>query len=416
MKLSTPCKLVLALGLFPFAGSSLFAQSNVLGQNLANNVNVVTTAVPFLLISPDARAGGMGDAGVASTPDANSMGWNPSKYGFIEDDMGFSVSYTPWLRQLVPDINLGYLSFYKKMKPNQTLAVAMRYFSLGNIDFTDANGQSIGSFTPEEYSLDVAYALKLNDNWGVGMAARYIYSNLTGGVSVGGEYTSAGRSLGVDISSYYRSKELEWGGKKTTIAAGICISNIGPKISYTNSGNPDFLPTNLRLGPSITINLDEYNKITWLLDITKLLVPTPPVYKTDSSGVVTGPNGLKEVLAGQNPNVSVPQGMIQSFYDAPGGGLEEFHEIDYATGFEYWYDNQFAARAGFFYENPTKGDRQYITMGAGFRLKVMSVDLSYLIPITTQNPLQNTLRITLGFNLNKSKKTDSDNPSPDPAN
>jgi len=404
----------MALVSLPLAGSYSFAQNgstqaNLLGQNLANNVNVVTTAVPFLLISPDARNGGMGDAGVAeAAPDANSLAFNPAALGFVKDEMGFSVSYTPWLRQLVPDINLGYLSFYKKMNSNQTLGVALLYFSLGNIEFTDNGGVNIGSFNPEEYSLDVAYALKLNDNWGVGMAARYIYSNLTGAVAVGGEYTKPGRSLGVDISSYYKSNDLEWGGKKTTVNAGICISNIGPKISYTNSGYSDFLPIQLRLGPSITMNLDDYNKITWLLDITKLLVPTPPLYLLDSTGSPVVKNGQDVILKGQNPNVAVPEGMIQSFYDAPGGAAEELHEIDYATGFEYWYDNQFAARAGFFYESPTKGGREYITMGAGFRLKVMTVDLSYLIPITQQNPLANTLRLTIGFNFDKSKKSDAD--------
>jgi Type IX secretion system protein PorV len=418
MKLSTLFKFVAAWVLIPLAGSESFAQnSNVLGQNLANNVNVVTTAVPFLLISPDARAGGMGDAGVASTPDANSIAWNPAKLGFIDNEMGFSVSYTPWLRQLVPDINLGYISFYKKIKPNQVFGLALRYFSLGNIEFTDNGGVTIGNFNPNEYSLDGAYALKLNDNWGVGMAARYIYSNLTGAVSVGGQYTKPGQGVGVDISSYYKSSDLEWGGKKTTVSAGICISNIGNKITYTNSGNADFQPTQLRIGPSISMNLDQYNKINWVLDLDKLLVPTPPVYKLDASGSpILGPNGQYEIAAGENPNVSVPQGMIQSFYDAPGGGLEEFHEINYATGFEYWYDNQFAARTGFYYENPTKGGRQYITFGAGFRLKVMNVDLSYLIPITQQNPLQNTLRITLGFNFDKSKKSDSDNANPEVTN
>ena len=411
MKFSNSYKIVATLVSLPLVASQSIAQnSNVLGQSLANNVNVVTTAVPFLLITPDARAGGMADAAVATSPDANSISSNPAKLGFIDGDMGFSISYTPWLRQLVPDINLGYLSFYKKMNPNQTLAVAMRYFSLGNIDFTDANGTSIGSFSPAEYSLDVAYALKLNDNWGVGMAGRYIYSNLTGAVNVAGEYTKPGRSMGVDISAYYKSKDLEWGGKKTTVNAGLCISNIGPKITYTNSGNADFIPTQLRLGPSITMNLDEFNKISWALDLTKLLVPTPPVYKIGSTGSpVIGPNGQVELAAGQNPNVSVPQGMIQSFYDAPGGGTEEFHEINYATGFEYWYDNQFAVRTGFFYESPTKGGRQFITFGAGFRLKVMNVDLSYLIPITQQNPLQNTLQLTLGFKFEKSsKKSDAD--------
>jgi len=415
MKLSIPNKVVAALVLIPLAGCPIFAQnsgssSSILGQNLAGNVNVVTTAVPFLIITPDSRAGGMGDAAVATDPDANSIASNPAKLGFIGDDMGFSVSYTPWLRQLVPDINLGYLSFYKKLNPHQVISFALRYFSLGDITFTDNTGVTVGSFNPEEYSLDAAYALKLNDNWSIGMAARYIYSNLTGGVSVGGEYTQPGRSLGVDISSFYKSGDVGWGGKKTYISAGLCISNIGPKLAYTQSGNSDFLPTQLRLGPSITMNLDEYNKITWALDLTKLLVPTPPVYEINSTtgSPVVGPNGQDVILAGENPNVSVPQGIIQSFYDAPGGGLEEFHEINYSTGFEYWYDNQFAVRTGFFYENPTKGGRQFITFGVGLRLKVMNIDLSYLVPITQENPLQNTLQITLGFNFDKSKKTAAD--------
>lgn len=415
MKLSIPNKVVVALVLFPLTGSYSIAQNlsssaNLLGQNLAKNVNVVTTAVPFLIITPDSRAGGMGDAAVATDADANSLASNPAKLGFIDNDMGFSVSYTPWLRQLVPDINLGYLSFYKKLNKQSVVSFAMRYFSLGSITFTDITGNTIGTFNPEEYSLDAGYALKLTDNFSVGMAARYIYSNLTGGVNVSGEYTQPGRSLGVDIASYYKSNDLELAGKKTYISAGICISNIGPKIAYVGqSGVTNFLPTQLRLGPSITMNLDEYNKITWALDLTKLLVPTPPVYElNDTTGSPVVKNGQEVILAGENPNVSVPQGIIQSFSDAPGGALEEFHEIDYSTGFEYWYDSQFAVRTGFFYENPTKGGRQFITFGVGLRLKVMNIDLSYLVPITQQNPLQNTLQITLGFNFDKSKKTGGD--------
>jgi hypothetical protein len=413
MKIGIYYKVVTTFVLVPFAGAYSFAQNNstqanLLGQNLAKNVNVVTTAVPFLVITPDARGGGMGDAGVATSPDANSMAYNIAKLGFIDNDMGFDVSYTPWLRQLVPDINLGYLSFYKKLDQHQVISFALRYFSLGNIQFTDNGGVNIGSFNPEEYSLDVGYALKLSDNWSVGMTGRYLYSNLTGGAASGGQYTEPGHGVGVDIGTYYKSNELEWGGKKTYVSAGLSISNIGNKISYTNSGDADFQPTLLRLGPSITMNLDEYNKITWALDLTKLLVPTPPVYELDSGGNQVLKDGQPVILAGENPDVSVPAGMIQSFYDAPGGGLEELHEIDYATGFEYWYDNQFAARAGFFYENPTKGGREFMTFGVGLRLKVLNVDLSYLIPITQQNPLQNTLQITLGFNFDKSKKTGTD--------
>lgn len=383
------------------------SKANVLGQNLANNVNVVTTAVPFLLISPDARAGGMGDAGVASSPDANSIHWNPAKLAFIPDSdkMGFSVSYAPWLRQLVPDINLSYLSFYYKLPNQQCIASSLRYFSLGNIEFTDNNGVTIGNFNPNELAWDVAYSRILSDNFSVGMAARYIYSNLTGASAVNGTYTHPGQSMGVDISAYYKSNEVQVGGKKSIIAGGLNISNLGPKISYSNSGQTDFLPTNLRLGGSLTMELDKYNKLAFILDITKLLVPTPPLYQLDSSGspAINKSTGQPIITAGKNPNVGVAQGIFQSFDDAPGGALEEFHEIDWSGGMEYTYDNQFAARLGFFYESPTKGGREYFTMGAGFRLTTLYIDAAYLIPITQQNPLANTLRISLGFNFGKPK-------------
>jgi hypothetical protein len=386
-----------------FAGNG----TTLLGQNLAANVNVVTTAVPFLLIGPDARAGGMGDAGAASMPDANSIHWNPSKLAFIPDSdkMGFSVSYAPWLRQLVPDINLSYLSFYYKLPNHQAIAASLRYFSLGNIEFTDNNGVTIGNFNPNELAFDVAYSRQLSDNFSAGMAARYIYSNLTGASAVSGVYTHPGQSLGVDISSFYKSNEVTVGDKKSTYAIGIDISNLGPKISYSNSGEADFLPTNLRLGGALNMELDKYNRLSFIVDAIKLLVPTPPYYLLNSSGspVINPSTGLPVITAGQNPNVGPAQGIFQSFTDAPGGGVEEFHEIDWSGGMEYTYDNQFAARAGFFYESPTKGGREYFTMGAGFRLTTLYIDAAYLIPISQQNPLQNTLRISLGFNFGKSK-------------
>ena len=375
-------------------------------QSLANNTNVVTTAVPFLLIGPDARAGGMGDAGAASTPDANSTHWNPSKLAFIPDSdkMGIAVSYAPWLRQLVPDINLSYLSFYYKLPNLQTIGASLRYFSLGNIEFTDNNGVAIGDFNPDEFALDVSYARQLSDKVSVGMTGRYIYSNLTGASAVQGEYTHPGQSFSVDISTYYRSKEINVGGKSSYVAFGACISNLGAKITYSNSGVANFLPTNLRLGPSLTMNLDKYNKIMFMFDANKLLVPTPPYYALSKiSGGDSMKNGEPVLLAGYNPDVPITQGLVQSFYDAPGGGLEEFHEIDWCGGMEYTYDNQFAARAGFFYESPTKGGREYFTMGAGFRLTTLYIDAAYLIPISQQNPLQNTLRISLGFNFGKPK-------------
>ncbi|HXB12129.1 MAG TPA: type IX secretion system outer membrane channel protein PorV [Bacteroidia bacterium] len=399
-----------------FVGCSevLLAQnSNIIGQNLANNVNVVTTAVPFLLIGPDARAGGMGDAGVAASPDVNATHWNPSKLAFIDQQMGFSVSYAPWLRQLVPDINLAYLSWFYKLKGHQTIGGSLRYFSLGNIEFTDNNGVTTGTFNPNEYALDFSYARLLSEQWSVAMSVRYIYSNLTGASAVQGVYTHPGQSLGVDVSSFYRTKDLQLGGKKSTIAAGICISNLGPKVSYSNTAQSDFLPTNLRIGPSLTMNLDNYNKLSFLFDLNKLLVPTPPVYEELNGTPVIGPNGQPVIAAGMDPNVGPAQGIIQSFYDAPGGFAEEFHEIDISGGTEYWYDNQFAFRLGFFYENPTKGGREYITMGAGFRLNILNIDAAYLIPISQQNPLQNTLRITLGFVFDKAKPGKDKEPAPE---
>jgi len=406
------------ISLLPFLTLALtqgvFAQTgkaNILGQNLAANVNVVTTAVPFLLIGPDARAGGLGDAGAASSPDCNSIHWNPAKLAFIPDSdkMGFSVSYAPWLRQLVPDINLSYLSFYYKLPSLQTIGASLRYFSLGNIEFTDNNGVTIGNFNPNEFALDVAYARQLSDNFSAGMTGRYIYSNLTGASAVQGEYTHPGESFSVDISAYYKSKEITVGGKNSYFAVGACISNLGAKITYSNSGVANFLPTNLRIGPSLTMNLDKYNKIMFLFDMNKLLVPTPPLYELSKvNGSDSMKNGEPVIEAGMDPNVGITQGLIQSFYDAPGGGQEEFNEIDWCGGMEYTYDNQFAARAGFFYENQTKGGRQYFTMGAGFRLTTLYIDAAYLIPISQQNPLQNTLRISLGFNFGKTKAKKTD--------
>jgi len=397
----------LTLSLLAYFNQSAQAQTtanaNVLGQSLSNNVNVVTTAVPFLLIGPDAREGAMGDAGAAATPDVNAVHWNPSKLANVDQQMGFSVSYAPWLRQLVPDINLAYLSWFYKLKGHQTIGGSLRYFSLGNIEFTDQNGVTTGNFNPNEYALDFTYARELSDNVSVAMSARYIYSNLTGALSVGGAYTHPGRSLGVDLSTYYHTKEIELAGKKSVVAFGACLSNIGPKISYSNSGNSDFLPTNLRIGPSLTMNLDKYNKLSFLFDFDKLLVPTPPIYLASKTGGDSIKDGQNVILAGKDPNVAVATGMFQSFTDAPGGFAEEIHEIDVCGGIEYWYDNQFAIRTGFFYESITKGGRQYITAGAGFKLNILSIDAAYLIPLTQQNPLQNTLRITLSLNFDKPK-------------
>lgn len=364
-------------------------------------VNTITTAVPFLLIAPDSRAGSMGDVGAASTPDANSIHWNASKLAFIDKNVGFSMSYTPWLRALVPDINLAYLSGYKKLDKTQVIAASLRYFSLGNIAFTDIVGNSTGQFTPNEFAIDAAYARKLSENFSGGMALRYIYSNLTGGIPLeNGQTSHAGMSVATDISAYYQ-KEMTLSEKKSLLGIGLNISNIGAKVSYTETGNKDFIPINLRLGSSLKVDMDQYNTISVMADVNKLLVPTPPVYKTDASGAyIKDSDGNPEIAAGRNPNVGVAKGIFGSFNDAPGGALEEFHELNYSLGLEYWYDKQFAIRTGYFYEHRTKGNRQYLTFGAGLKYNVFGLDFAYVVPTSDQNsPLQNTLRFTLLFDF-----------------
>lgn len=368
-------------------------------------INTITTAVPFLMIAPDARSSAMGDAGVSSTPDVNSMHWNPAKYAFIEKDMGFSVSYSPWLRKLVNDINLAYLGFYKRIDDRQTVAATLLYFSLGDITFTDEMGNSLGTYRPNEFSIDGTYSRKLSTNLSGAVAARFIYSNLTQGQFVQGHETHAGTSIAADVSVYWQ-KEITMAKLDGLFAWGINISNIGAKISYSDNIIKDFIPTNLRIGPSLTLDLDEYNTISFMVDVNKLLVPTPPVYKVnDSTGqqVVDPSTGKPIILKGKNPEVSVVTGMIQSFYDAPGGFSEEMREFSFAIGAEYWYDKQFALRAGFFYEDKTKGNRKFFTVGAGLRYNVFGLDFSYLIPLEQHNPLENTLRFSLLFNFDAFK-------------
>src|SRR5688572_5435601 len=348
-KISPIVAAVILLFLLPGASN---AQTND-NSNLLGQINTITTAVPFLIISPDARAGGMGDAGVASSPDANSIHWNASKLAFVDKKLGFAVSYTPWLRKLVPDINLAYVSFYNKLKNDQTIGASLRYFSLGNITFTDNTGNEIGQFNPAEYAIDVAYARKLSENLSGGIAMRYIHSNLTGGILVENNATKAGNSVAADVSATYRDPEIEIGGKDAILAVGLNISNIGAKISYTETGVKDFIPINLRLGTALTLKLNDYNDLTFLVDFNKLLVPTPPIY-SDSVA-----DGEQLILYGQDPDVSVASGIFNSFSDAPDGFSEELREVNIAGGLEYWYDKQFAFRAGYFYEHATKGNRKY---------------------------------------------------------
>lgn len=356
-------------------------------DNYIGQFNPITTAVPFLSISPDARGGAMGDAGVSSEPDAFSMHYNPAKYAFIKKDMGVGLSYSPWLKGLTNDIDLAYLSAFKRIDKNQVVAMSLRYFNLGDINFTDNNGWSVGNYRPNEFAIDGTYTRFLTKTLSMGVAARYIHSNLTQGQDVGGSATKPGNSIAADVAIFQRVP-VEFDQIEGSFSWGLNISNIGNKMSYSDDNTrKDFIPTNLKIGPSLTLDFDDFNQMSFMVDFNKLLVPTNAITSGDS------------IISGMDPNVSTAVGMIHSFYDAPGGFSEEMSEINIATGIEYWYAQQFAVRGGFFYENVNKGNRKFFTLGAGFRYNILGIDFSYLIPLETKNPLEHTLRFSLLINF-----------------
>lgn len=415
---------VSALGLSNMSYGQI--STSALAGKSGQQINTITTAVPFLLIAPDSRSSAMGDAGVAISPDANSTHWNASKLSFIDDkdDFGVSVSYSPWLRQLVNDINLAYLSGYKKIDKNSAIGVSMRYFSLGNITFTDITGNTIRDFKPNEFAFDVAYSRKLSENFGTAVALRYINSNLTGGISTTGGQTQAGRSVAADISMFYQGNEFEMGEMPANINFGLNVSNIGAKMAYTSDADKDFIPTNLRLGTALNMEIDEYNKLTLAFDANKLLVPTQPIYQMQGGQVVTDGNGNPIIYSGKDPNVGTAAGMFQSFADAPGvviyegdstsAGVEsgsrlkeELHEINLSLGAEYWYSDIFAVRAGYFHEHWSKGNRRFISLGAGVKYQALQLDLSYLLSLTQNSPIANTVRFTLKFAFGKTASSAS---------
>jgi hypothetical protein len=368
----------------------LSGRTILLSQQSTGELNAIQTVVPFLTIAPDSRAGAMGDAGVATSPDVYSQHWNPAKFAFIDGNAGVGISYSPWLRNLVPDINIAYLAGYKRLDTKQVLSASLLYSSLGDVPFTDEFGNLERTFNPNEFAIDAGYSRLFSEYLSGGIAFRFIYSNLTGGSYSGGVATRPGISFAADISGYYQ-KKVSIFAKDGQIGFGLNFSNIGSKMSYSSSQTSDFIPMNMRLGASATINLDHFNKIMVTIDLNKLLVPTPPIY----SG--TRPDSI---IKGKDPNVSVPVAIFQSFFDAPGGFKEEMHEITYSTGLEYWYNNQFAIRGGYFHENATKGNRKYFTAGAGFRLKAFTLDFSYLMPLSQNHPLARTLRFSIAFDFN----------------
>jgi hypothetical protein len=371
----------------------ILLSTNIMSQNTWQ-LNTITTAVPFLQVTPDARGGAMGDVGVATSPDYSSQFANPSKYAFSPKKYGIGVSYTPWMKKLVNDISLASVMGYYKMDKYNTISGSLRYFTLGNINFTDNDGNSMGDYKPNEFAVDASWSRLLSKRLSMAITGRYIYSNLTLGQNVGGVSTKAGQSFAADLSLFYTKPLKISGVEKSNLAFGVNISNIGAKISYTETTRKDFLPTNLKLGTGLNIDIDAHNTFSIGLDINKLLVPTPPIYIKDSFDL----NHNQIILSGKDPNVGIVNGIIQSFYDAPGGMSEEFKEINWSVGAEYWYEKQFAVRLGYFYEDKTKGNRQYFTFGAGLRYSTFGLDVSYLVS-NQQNPLANTLRFTLSFDF-----------------
>ncbi|MEI8224955.1 MAG: type IX secretion system outer membrane channel protein PorV [Bacteroidota bacterium] len=388
--------------------AALGGNSELFSQQSTGELNAIQTVVPFLTIAPDSRAGGMGDAGVATSPDVYSMHWNPAKFAFIDGESGVGISYSPWLRNLVPDINIAYLTGYKRLDAKQVLSAGLLYSSLGKVPLTDEFGEAIRDINPNEFALDAAYSRLFTDNLSGGIAFRFIYSNLTSGSYSGGDETKPGTSFAADISGYYQ-KDITLFSKDARLGFGLNFSNIGSKMSYKpHSQTSDFIPMNMRLGTAATINLDSYNKITATIDINKHLVPTTPIYFNIGDINERGDtirSALTEIKAGKDPDVAVPVAILQSFFDAPGGFKEELHEITYSFGAEYWYNNQFALRGGYYHEYETKGNRKYFTAGAGFRLKGFTLDFSYLMPLRQDNALAHTLRFSLAFDFNALKNT-----------
>lgn len=394
-------------------------QAQSMSQLSGKELNTITTAVPFLQIAPDSRGGAMGDVGCATSADINSQAYNPAKYVFNKNTFGISVSYSPWLRNLVSDINLLYLSTYWRMTEMDAIAFSLRYFSLGDIQFTDDMGNPTMKENPNEFALDFTYSRKLIDELSIALTPRFIYSNLTAGQYVGGQETRAGLAGAADLSLFYeqelKAKKLE----SSILRAGFCISNMGNKMSYSSGTlRRDFLPTNLKIGLGYEMGFDEYNKLAITGEVNKLLVPTNPVYATDSitGRILYDQYNNPIILSGRDPDVSVPQGMIQSFYDAPGIGhngvnasvfAEEMAEIIWALGAEYSYRDLFFVRLGYFHESKYKGNRQFLSMGVGLKYNVFNIDVSYLFTTNGQtHPLANTLRFTLSFDFSSFNKED----------
>lgn len=399
----------------------------ILSQAESNDLqlNTITTALPFMAITPDSRAGGMGEAGTALSPSSTSVYWNTAGLSFAEKNSELSLSYTPWLRQLTNDMHLSYLSGYLRVNKKHAIGGALRFFSLGEITFTDASGNVLRNDKPSEFEITGAYAFKLSDKFSIGVNGKFAYSNLTGGLTVAGVMTKPGKVGAADLSMTYFNDRVKIGRNNATYTFATTINNIGNKVAYSVLAKRDFIPMNLKIGNALTLKYDSYNTITYALDIQRLLVPTPAFYDNI--------NGQVTMLSGRSGDVGVINGMLQSFYDAPGvvakdengdyiqnndgtyqivkGSRfkEELSEINIAAGAEWWYNQTFAIRSGVFYESRNKGNRQYLNLGASLKYNMFGIDFSYLASLNgRQNPLANTLRFTLRLYLGDKPVKSSD--------
>lgn len=367
----------------------LLPTKNITAQAVQfEDVNTIITAVPFLRIAPDARTGALGDVGIALSADAETMWANPSKIAFAEDEMSVAVTYTPWLRQLqLRDVYLAFLSGYYKLDKDQALGLSMRYFDLGSIQFTNENGDPLQTANPREYEITGTYARKLSEKVSGAVGLKFIYSRLAVGTFSGNDY-KPGTAVAGDVSFTYED-DISVSDYDSRLRIGGAITNLGSRITYTDEAdNRDYIPTNLGLGAALEMDFDEFNTVGFALDVNKLLVPTPTEDDIEGDGIL------------DYKQLSTANAIFGSFGDAPGGGSEELSELMFSAGVEYWYNKQFAVRAGYYYEAPTKGNRQYFTAGIGLKYNVFGIDISYLVPTTNiNNPLNNTLRFTLVFDL-----------------
>jgi len=355
-----------------------------------NSNRVINTAVPFLLITPDARSAGMGELGVATPADAYSQQWNPAKYAFASSEKGIGISYTPYLSKLVDDIFLGNLTFYKKISDRSSWATSLKYFSLGDIQFNELIGGSIvdhGQERPTELTVDLSYALKLSEQFSMAVGGRYIRSDLK--IAADSDNSSA-NTLGIDVAGFYQSNPFEMGNNNAIFRGGVNVSNIGPRLNYDIGGQKSFIPTNLKMGFGLDLLFDDQNSLGVYTEFNKLLVPTPVAVTNDKG----------EFIGYRQPDIDFLNGIFTSFSDAPGGLSEELSEITLAVGLEYLFQDVFSLRTGYFNESQDKGSRRYLTLGAGFDLKFMDIDISYLFSTSkVRNPLENTIRFSLSLDL-----------------